>query len=180
MIFASLRRRLPPLREIGETGAICILTVQAWEFYNIFREIPALRFRETTWDMIGIVSIVQVFALFESLLVLLLLTTLATILPQGWYRQRFVALSTVWLLASAAAAIFIHLDGEPMTVWPAQKLSVWLSVYLLSGLTTSLFVFRLPRLEKGIHKTVQKVTLLAQVYVAISLLGLAVILIRNI
>jgi hypothetical protein len=179
MKIAWLRHRFPAPQAIGYVFSACILTIQAWEFYNLFREIPALRYRETTWDLIGIISIVQVFALFESCVILLALTALAIVLPASWFRQRYVAQATALLIVSALLAVSIHTDGQSMTAWTTQKLWFWLALYILAVIAAWLVIQRYQRIEQGIKWVVQRTVLLSQVYVAISLLGLVVILIRN-
>jgi hypothetical protein len=176
----SRHKRLPSLPAIGKLFFVCVIVVQLWEFYNLFREIPALRYHETTWDLIGILAVVQVFALFESLVVLLVLTGLAAILPTCWLRDQFVAKSTLTLLVSAAWAIWIHLAGQPMTTWPVPRLWLTFVLFMLSIVGVWLLVDRMPRIGEAVDKIVNGVVILGQVYVAITLLGLAIIFIRNI
>lgn len=164
---------------MGYVFSACVLTVQLWEFYNLFREIPALRFRETPWDLLGILAIVQAFALFESAVVFLVITALAALLPSRWFRSDYVSRATALLVIGAAWAIRVHLDPLPMTAWPALKLGLWLVSCWLAIAVAWVAIGRFPRLRLGIDWVISKTALLAQVYVAISLMGLVVILIRN-
>jgi glucan phosphoethanolaminetransferase (alkaline phosphatase superfamily) len=107
------------------------------------------------------------------------LTALAIVLPASWFRQRYVAQATALLIVSALLAVSIHTDEQSMTAWTTQKLWFWLALYILAVIAAWLVIQRYQRIEQGIKWVVQRTVLLSQVYVAISLLGLVVILIRN-
>lgn len=175
----SLRKRLPSLQSIGYVFCASILVVQAWEFYNLFYNIPALQHRESTWDLLGIVAIVQVFAFFESLVVCLLLAGLAILLPARLMRQQFVAQAAGLMLVSAAWTIGVHFSGQPMTTWEASRLWLWLGLYLVSIALVWWVIQRFSWLERGIQRVLESATVLAWVYAFISLMGLVIILIRN-
>jgi hypothetical protein len=175
----SFRQRLPSLQSILAVFTACVLVVQAWELYNLIYNIPAIQHRETTWDLLGILAVVQVFALFESLVICLLLTGLAILLPTRWMRGQFVAQASGVLLVSAAWAVGIHLAGQPMTTWSRPILWLGCTLYLASLALSGWVIRRFPRLEGGIHRILASAGLLAWVYVTLGLAGLGIILIRN-
>ena len=174
-----LRRYLPDKRAILELFYVCILVVEVWALFNLLREIPALRYRETSWDMLGIVAIVQLVALVESVLVAALLVFVAAILPASWFRQRFVAQATVSLFVTAGWAIAIHYNPVPMTTWPQNQLLLWAGLYALTLWGANVAIRRSARVETALQKVVQNGALLAQVYLLLSLLALVITFIRN-
>lgn len=174
----SLRQRLPSLQSIYEVFYACVVVVQAWELVNLVYNIPALRLRETTWDLLGIIAIVQAFALFESLLACLALTGLSVLAPSA-LRRHFPAQATGALLVSAAWAIGVHLSGASMTTWAASRLWSWIALYLAGLGLAAWAIWRFPRLEGAIRRLLANLGVLAWVYIALGLVSLAIILIRN-
>ncbi len=175
----SVRRRFPERQAMLDVFYVCILIVEAWALFNLLREIPALRYRETAWDMVGIIAIVQLIALVESLVVAATLVTAAAILPSAWFRQHFVTQATLSLLVSAIWAILIHYTPQPMTTWSQGQLGLWAGLYLLSLIGVNVALRWFTKLETMIDGLVQNGTLLAQVYLSFSLLALVIVIIRN-
>jgi hypothetical protein len=178
-MWESLRRRFPDKQAVLDVFYMCILVVEAWALFNLLREIPALRYRETPWDMIGIVSIVQLVALVESLLVAAVLVFAAALLPARWFRHHFVAQATLSLVVTAVWAIVIHYNPQPMTTWSQTQLGLWGGLYLLSLLGANASLRWFTKLETVITGLVKNGTLLAQVYLSLSLLALAIAFVRN-
>lgn len=175
----AVRRYFPDKQAILELFYVCILVVEAWALFNLLREIPALRYRETSWDMIGIIAIVQLVALVESLIVAGVILIAAAILPASWFRQHFIAQATVSLLVTAGWAIAIHYNPVPMTTWPQSQLFLWGGLYGLTLIGGNVIIRRSVRVEAALQKVAQNGTLLAQVYLSLSLLALVITFIRN-
>jgi len=176
----SLRQRLPSRQSTVYVFCACVLVVHAWELYNLIYNVPAIHHRETTWDLLGIIAIVQAFALFESLAIWALLTGLAILLPEGVMRRQFVAQAGGALLVSAGWAIGVHFTGQPMTTWAAPKLWLWGGLYLASLAAAWWGIRRFPRLDRAIQRVTAEASVLAWAYVVLGLAALAMILIRNI
>ncbi len=175
----SLRKRLPSRQSTAYVFCACVLVVHAWELYNLIYNVPAIHHRETTWDLLGIIAIVQAFALFESLVVFLLLSGLAILLPERLVRRQFVSQASGALLVSAGWAMGVHFTGQPMTTWAAPKLWLWGGLYLASLALAWWGVRRFPRLDRAIQRVTAEASVLAWVYVVLGLAALAIILIRN-
>lgn len=174
-----LERRIPDRQAVLQLFYACILVVEAWALFNLLREIPALRYRETVWDMIGIVAIVQLTALVESVIVTIVLVFAAALLPARLFRQHFLAQATLILVISAIWAIAIHTSQQPMTTWTYGQLGLWGGLYLLALAIIPLLLQRFLKLDTVIQKLVQNGALLAQVYLSLSLLALVVVLLRR-
>ncbi|MCB8944507.1 MAG: hypothetical protein H6658_12225 [Ardenticatenaceae bacterium] len=178
-MWQSLGNRFPPKQAILEVFYMTVLVIEVWALFNILRELPALRYRESFWDMMGIIAIVQLVALVESVLVAAILVMTAVILPGRLLRQCFVVQSAVSILITAVWAIAIHYNPQPMTTWPSPQLTLWVGIYLLALLGINSLLTWSAQLQTVIHKLVQSTTLLAQVYLSLSVLAFVVVLIRN-
>lgn len=178
-MWLELRHRFPDKQAVLDWFYVAILVIEAWALFNLLREIPALRYRETSWDMVGIVAIVQLVALVESVLVAGVFVVAAALLPFSWWRQHFVAQSTISLLVTTGWAIAIHYNPIPMTTWPTTQLLLWAGLYGLTLLGANGVVRRSAKMESTLQKLAQNGSLLAQVYLALTLLALIITLIRN-
>lgn len=174
-----LEHRLPDRQSVLQLFYACILVVEAWALFNLLREIPALRYRETGWDMIGIIAIVQLMALVESVIVTMVLICAAALLPARLFRQHFLAQATLILVVSAVWAIAIHTSQQAMTTWTKGQFGLWGGLYLLALAVIPLLLHRFAKLETAIQKLVQNGALLAQVYLSLSLLASFIVLLRR-
>lgn len=178
-MWHSLRGRVPDKKAVLDVFYVCVLVIEAWALFNLLHEIPALRYRETPWDMIGIIAIVQLVTLVESLVVAGVLVFAAAVLPAFLFRQHFVAQAAISVLVSAAWAIAVHYNAQPTTTWPQSQRIIWGSLYVVTLLGGNLLLRRFKKIELGIQQLVESGTLLAQVYLSLSLLALVVVLVRN-
>ncbi len=156
-----LGRRFPDKQAVLDLIYMSILVVEAWALFNLLREIPALRFRETVWDMLGIIAIVQLVALVESLIVAGVLVAAAALLPSALFRRHFVGQATMILLVSAVCAIVVHYIPEPMTSWTAGQLALGVGVYLVALLVANGLLRRFARLETLVQSLAKNGALLA-------------------
>ena len=171
-------RRLSPGDLSLSFGAIAF-PIHVWAIINILAIFPAWLLRLTIWELAGAISYPLVDALLESCILWIGLVGLSYVLPKKWLADKFVTLSSalVWLLAAWAALVqFIYvqiLQWEPQQVLPGLLL-----VAISFGLVTWL-VQRYGRLEGLIRRLTQGLAVLTYFYLIFDLLGLAVVIIRN-
>jgi hypothetical protein len=81
---------------------------------------------------------------------------------------------------AAIAAILAHLYGQEWAMWNTRGFLIWLGI--LSGLVlvASLLVARFQWLQKGIETLADRLLVLSSVYIAIGVISLILVLIRNI
>lgn len=173
-------QRLLTFPILKQVFTACALVIQLWAFFVLFREIPALRNRETLWDMIGIVGYVQVFMLVESLLVTGLFVILALLLPGHLFRHKLVTYTTGIVIVSGIWAVALHISGQTPTNWSYLQLATWSGGYTLSIALVYFSLRRFSQFEPPIIWFVTQLEILVQVYVALGLLGWLFIIIRNI
>jgi hypothetical protein len=160
-------------------GAIAF-PVHVWAIVNILVMFPAWLLRASLWELAGAVSYPLVDALLESCLLWLVFVLLGFVLPRRWLADKFVALSSAlaWLLAAWAMVVqFIY-----------SHLLQWSLLQLLPGLLLVVFSFalvywlvqRFGRLEGWIRQAAKSLVMLAYIYLAFDLLGLVVVILRNI
>jgi hypothetical protein len=159
-------------------GAIAF-PVHVWAIINILIILPAWILRLSTWELAGGISYPLVAALLESGVLWIGLVILGFILPKKWLAEKFVALSSilVWLLA-AWAALVQYIFSSILQWGPEQMLPGLLLVIISFGVVYWL-VRRSGRFEGWIKKLAQSLAVLTYIYMIFDLLGLVVVILRN-
>lgn len=175
-----LKGRLPPRESIRNIFTTSVIVIQAWAFFNLFREIPAIRLRTEFWDVLGTVAYVQAFALLESLFVTGVIVLLGMLLPKRLRQSKFSALGTTLIVVAACWSIFIHYDLLPLKEWPPLKVFDRLAILLIALIVTLIPVWYFDQVSAFIDKLIREGFILAQLYSFIGVLSIIIVLIRNV
>lgn len=171
-------RKISPGDLLLSFGAIAF-PLHVWAILNLLAIFPAWLLRLSIWELAGAVSYPLLDALLESCVLWIGWVVLGFVLPRKWLADKFVALSSalVWILA--AWAVLVQFIYDRLLQWgPAQLIPGLLLVMFSFGLVYWLIV-RYKRLEDRIKRGAQGLAVLAYIYVIFDLLGLAVVIIRN-
>ena len=159
-----------------------------------FRDISWLTERTNAWDAVGVVAYGLVFAFVESVIVFLVATILGYLASERWNQERRIALLTVLVLISALWAMLgqlyfladVSLPGFIINFFahsshPLRILdgSVWLIV-TLSILIPALLVLRSDRVLRFVRGMIDRLSLLTMFYLFFDVVGLAIVIIRNV
>jgi hypothetical protein len=173
-------RRIPSTRNLVYTYLACLFPIQVWSVYNLLREVPAWLRQMTMWDLIGVVSYAESFALFESVVIFLPFVILSALLPYRWLRDKFVALTTGIVYVSAVWFILAHVNDVTVRYWGLNQLLPWLGLFLLSEMLCFLLIHYSDKLESMITSFVARVAVLSAVYLFIDFLSLLIVVVRNV
>lgn len=160
--------------------AACAFPVHTWSILILFWELPAWILRLSIWDLIGVIAYTQALALVESIIILLGLLLLAALLPQKWFRDKAVALSTAIVFSVAAWVIAAQINFEVIRTLPVRSLLPWFAACLASAAFFYALVYRYKRLETLIVSFVDRLLTLAFGYLLVDILSILVIVARNI
>ena len=174
------RRRLPPAQSLVVVFAISLFVVHVWQIINMLQLVPAWIIRLEAWELVGVIAYTQVFALLESLIIFVLLVFLVFILPGKLFRDKFVALSALFLIINALWAILIHHNDEILDNGGLRQLLPWLVLYLISLVSSYLLIFRLKQFESALEGFVQRVSVLAFIYFFFDVMSILIVFIRNV
>ncbi|MDA0242639.1 MAG: hypothetical protein OT477_04430 [Chloroflexi bacterium] len=178
--MSFFHQRLGSWLNVGKVFTAALIVIQLWAFYVLFWEIPALRNRETTADLLGIIAYLQAFALLETVLITLFWALLGLLLPPHvWGMGDWVAQATAWLVLSGVWAAVIHLTNQSLMAWSVGEIVAWVGGYLLSWGLVWAVVRRSAAVANALSRFAASLTVLAQVYLALDLLSLLVIIGRN-
>ncbi len=180
-VSAIFRQRLPSRRDLMYGFAASVLLVNVWSILVLLRQVPTLLLRLSLADLVGVIAYNQAFALLESTLVLLALIVLAIILPGRRWRQGFAAYATLLLLVSWPWALVLNLlllGDEFTNLGPGGSLLL-LAAYLAWVGAAFLLIARHNRLERALTVFIERVVVLSAVYLAVDLMSLVIVLLRN-
>jgi hypothetical protein len=160
--------------------AVCAFPVHVWSIINVLRELPAWALRLSAWELTGVISYTLAFALVESALLLVGLLGLAVVLPAAILRRKFIALSSVLVLIHTGWAIVLQYNFEAIRSWGFQKLALLGLLYLITLGVPYLVVHRYERVERFLRVAVERLSVLSYLYISLDILGVLIVLMRNI
>jgi len=166
-------------RDLSLAFVAIAFPVHVWAIINILDFLPAWLLRLSAWELAGVIGYALVEALLESGILWLVLVALGFVLPRKWLADKFVALSSilVWLLA-AWVVLVQFIFGHILQWGPVQMVPGLLVVALTFGLVYWL-VQRYERLDGWIKRLAQGLVVLTYLYMIFDLLGLVVVILRN-
>jgi hypothetical protein len=160
-----------------------VFIVFTWMLYRFFYQVPSWLGYLSLWGVLVIAAYALSFSLFESLTFMGFLLLLSLIFPARFFKDKFVAQGCTVTLAASAGAVLLQRKINVLSrleVWHIQvsALAFLILVTLLIFISSLLFErFRfLPRL---IHAIADRMTLFAYLYVPLGLVGLVVVILRN-
>ncbi len=172
----------------------CVFPLHFWALILVFRDISWISARTNAWDAIGVASYAMIFAFTESVLIFLVAALVGFIIPRGWQPDRRIAflgllvlITSLWGMISqllflwnvslpAQAIQFLRSSGHPLRFLYAGGLVIVTPTVLLP-------VYLFVRSKKAValmQNIMERLSLLATLYLVFDLLGLVIVIIRNV
>ncbi len=153
----------------------CAFPIHLWTIVNMLRDVPSWLHYMKTVEIIGSVAYTLTFALFETMIVFVIVLVVGMVLPKRWVPYTFVPLSSVMLIELAImAGIFQHFILQYL---PKRLLLV--SFLMILGLT----VLTIPKFSKIAVLTrslAERFAVLTVLYVLFDFVGLIIVIARNV
>lgn len=179
-----LRKRLPSKREILLVFAATVFPVYSWAMLRLFYILPSWLKFLSPGEIITTSMYIFPGALLESAIILAGLLFIAFILPPKYFRNQFVAQGSllVWLYAAWSAFLIDHITLA--FDWSLREIAVYASIFLAIVIASTvllcfLAVYRFKALNRLIVTIVERLTIFLYLYIPLSLIGLAVVIVRN-
>jgi hypothetical protein len=132
------------------------------------------------WENVSIFAYSLAFALLESVVLLSILIILSAVLPVQCFRDKFVAQSSIMVfVATFWAIVFQSVDAE-IHLWSLAEGLFWGVLCLTAIGVSCVLVDRSKRLEGALSAFAERLTVFLYIYVPMSMLGLVVVISRNI
>lgn len=173
---------------------MCALPLHVWTLILAFRDVSWVAARTNAWDAVGIISYGLVFAFIESLTVFLAVALLGVLVSTRWPEDRRIALLGVLAIAAGAWAIaaqayfvwslhlpaafleFLARSAHPLRILFALGFGLVIPTVFLPAWA----VLRSDRFLGSVQAAIERLAVLIGFYLFLDILGLLVIIIRNI
>lgn len=173
---------------------ICAFPLHFWTLILVFRDISWLTERTNAWDAIGVASYGMVFAFIESGVIFLVVALLGLLTPKQWEYDRRIAfmgllilITSLWgiisqllflwnLFLPAQAIEFLRNSSHPLRIIYAACLMVVTPTILLPAYS----FIRSKKAVTFMKNIMERLSLLTMFYLVFDLLGLIIVIIRNI
>lgn len=160
----------------------------------VFRDLSWLTERTNLWDAIGVAAYGMLFAFIESVLLFLVVLLLGLVIPKQWHSDRRITFLALLILITSAwgmmsqllflwnislpppAIQFLRSSEHPLRVLYAGSLVIVTSTVLL-------LVFLFVKLKTSVafmQNIMERISLITMLYLLFDLLGLVIVLIRNV
>ena len=175
-----IRRRFASREYLISAFAICVFVIHVWAIYNLLKEVPAWVLRLSFPELVGVIAYTQVFALFESILIFLLLIGLGAVLPAKWYRNKFGSLSVAIVLITSAWFIAAQYNDNLLTGSGLKGFAIWAVTYLIAvGIAVGVIHY-FKKLDGLLNGFAQRVLVLSVLYLAVDIFSIFVVIFRNV
>ena len=193
MTLTNSKIELYSKQELWSLFLMCSLPLHFWTLILAFRDLSWLIERSNLWDAIGVASYGMIFAFVESALVFLVAIVLGFLILKHWHQQRIALLSililitALWSIAGQLHALlgmsypswflnFLAQQGHPVRVLYVISLLLVTPTILLP----TYLILKSKRVLRFVRELIERLTLLATLYLLFDIVGLVIVVIRNI
>lgn len=173
---------------------MCAFPLHAWTLILAFRDISWLTDRTNAWDAVGVTSYGLVFAFVESVVLFGVMVLLGYLVAGKWGPERRIALLAVLaLMASLWAMIgqLYFLIGTGFPDWviellirsghPLRAMQAGAVVLVsLTVLVPVLLVLHSQRAFAMMRGLIERLSVLTMFYLLLDVIGLAIVIVRNV
>jgi len=172
---------------------VCAFPLHVWTIILAFRDFSWVAERTQPWDALGVLAYALVFAFVESLVVFLAAILLGFLLPRRWEEGKRISLLSILVLVTAFWAMLGQLYflwnlslPEPAIQFLAQTAhplrilyAAVLALVVPTVLVPTYLILRSEGSTRFILGLVDRLSLLASIYLLLDAASLVVIVIRN-
>jgi len=173
---------------------ICAFPFHLWTLILVFRDVSWVTERTNAWDAVGVASYAMLFALIESILAFLVMTAVGFVAPKQWDIDTRIAFSSLLFLITAiwgmiSQLLFLWNVNLPVpmlqflarTEHPLRWLYVGtLAIVIPTVLLPVYFFLRSNKVLLFMKDLMERLSTLTMLYLFFDLVGLIVVVIRNV
>ena len=173
---------------------MCAFPLHAWTIILAFRDFSWVTERTNSWDAIGVVSYGLIFAFIESVVVFLVAILLGFLISKIWSEDRRIALLSTQVLVTSLWAMGSYLYFMLQVSISGETIDFLISLahplrflYVISlaavSVTVALPTYLILRSEKvlqGMRGFFERLSLLTLFYLFFDVVGLVIVIVRNI
>jgi drug/metabolite transporter superfamily protein YnfA len=173
------RSRVPAIKDVMVPFAVGQVFIHSWAILQFLHELPALLLRMNGTRLLAVAAYVQVAALAETLVIVLLVIICAVALPKSALRDNLAARGGLVVSTTVTWMIMVNTNSIAVREWSLGTFALVTVLYLLS---VAIPLALLKRMESLILKTsalFEGLLPLAALYLVMDALSLAIVLGRN-
>lgn len=173
---------------------MCAFPIHLWALLMIFNDVGWVSKRTNSWDAAGLASYGMVIAFFESVIFFIVITLLGFLVSPKWDKDRRLALmSALALILSLWGMIsqlffLLGVSFSPRWLLPLTQMNHPVRLLYLIALILTMPTIILPTYvilfkDKAVRfmlDVIERISLLAAVYLFFDTVGLIIVIIRNI
>ena len=149
--------------------------IHVWTIINMLKDVPSWSLYMRIWELISTVAYTLTFALFETVIVITPFIIVGLLLPKRLTSRLYIPWASLMLVEGAIAAIVFQ--DVILTLGP-KKLTL---AIILSGMGIStILIFWSQRLREIVRVIGQRFAPLSFLYIFFVLIGLAIVIVRNV
>lgn len=160
--------------------SVVAFPIFSWAILQYLERMTAWLYYLTIWEVVSLLAYALSFAFIESIVITLGLVILSALLPGFLFRHNFVPVVLAIILPVALAAIAFHTFEDNLRAISLPVLAAALILYGLVALALYLIVQRMPQVANRFQRLADRISILAYLYVPLSVVSLLVVIVRNI
>jgi hypothetical protein len=174
-----LRNRIPSRSDVLFLFLIGAFPIHIWAIVNLLHNIPALVLRLSAAELMGVIAYTLVFALFESVLLLIVLIIVSLLLPTAYFKDKIVVRGFILVFLTSLWVIPVLLEWFVLTDHQ-QGYLLWTVFYFSILILLHLWLQKHADLETKISTFAERLAILSSIYVCLDALGVVIVVIRNV
>jgi hypothetical protein len=181
--LSLIKRHFPTWQQVYPAFLTILFPVTFWSVLNFFRELPSYLLRMEIWEILGVFSYTQAFALIESIILLLVLVLVAELLPYRLFLKNFTTQAALITILATLWIIPLHYKDQILAAFPKLENSwaaaIWLTTLIALAIGLGFLFHRRSGLEWAFQAFIDKLTAVSSIYLIVDMTSLIIILVRN-
>lgn len=166
-------------RDLFRLFSVCAFPIHVWAIVLMLQQVSPTLEWTGPWTVVGLASYTLGFALFESAILTAVVILFAYLLPRTWQAaERLVQISLLFLVFSLWVIVrrLLMIFEISLVAWQLVGLIL---LILVSLFLPVVFLHRSGRFQSLLLAFIDKLVVLAALYVALDVAGVFVIIFRN-
>lgn len=175
--------RMPRRGELLPVYSTLLFLSGSWALYRFAWYLPSWMEYLSVPSLLVMAAYTLGYVLLESAVMLGLVVLVSLAFPRSVFRSQFVAVGCTLALALGAGAVLVQRRVSIIYDWEIWQVAAYSAAVLVGVVLLILLVAwlyrRFPRLLSLVNSLAERMTIFAYLYVPLGIIGLAVVIIRN-
>jgi len=159
----------------------CSFPIFVWAIANVLVTVSQWLLRLTMWETLGVIAYILGYAFLESLVIFIIATAVALILPARVFERTYTPMTLVVLTLTLGFFIFLNVTQEKrILAGNFMQAGLGLAAYLVVVGLAVVFLRRSERVMRLLNGFIDRLVPLTVMYALVGLLGVVVVVYRNV